>query len=195
MASGEVEDYQIMITAVLPVTLLSYHAQKHGEDVLLLWSTAQEYNNDKFIIEYSLDGLEFVYLNELRSKGDGNSIQTYQLIHRNAQLLGSKMIYYRLKQVDQNGTVNNLGIRKIIYAQDDQFTLVPNPALPEQAISIIGKDIFSVKIFDAQGRIVKALKYNLMDELEQVDVKLNGLRSGMYFVVVNNFESIKLLVE
>ena len=195
LASGEVEDYQIMITAVLPVTLLSYHAQKHGEDVLLLWSTAQEYNNDKFIIEYSLDGLEFVYLNELRSKGDGNSIQTYQLIHRNAQLLGSKMIYYRLKQVDQNGTVNNLGIRKIIYAQDDQFTLVPNPALPEQAISIIGKDIFSVKIFDAQGRIVKALKYNLMDELEQVDVKLNGLRSGMYFVVVNNFESIKLLVE
>ncbi|MBC7935469.1 MAG: T9SS type A sorting domain-containing protein [Rhizobacter sp.] len=51
--------------AVLPVTLLQFSANKTASEVILNWKTAQELNTSHFIVEKSLDAINFQYLDKV----------------------------------------------------------------------------------------------------------------------------------
>lgn len=92
---------------VLPVELNDFQAEKLNNDVEITWQTASELNNDYFVLEHSINGSAWKQINKIDGAGSTSERQTYSTLHRSAP---KRINYYRLKQVDFDGTITNHGI-------------------------------------------------------------------------------------
>jgi hypothetical protein len=102
----------------LPVHLVDYKGTCVGNRVSLKWQTAEETNNDHFVIERSVNGQPFQPAGIVASKG---SLQTY--LFEDVPLRGNNA--YRLSQVDKDGKTSILGVRSIQYEPTAPFSVRP----------------------------------------------------------------------
>ncbi|WP_426493505.1 T9SS type A sorting domain-containing protein [Hymenobacter sp. 102] len=109
----------------LPVTLVSFGARRKGSAVECSWQTAQEFNNDHFVVERSADGQYFEPLGNVAGQGTSATAHTYAFQDtRPLTAIG----YYRLRQVDTDGTETLSQLA--VVAPDTQVGLAwvsPNP--------------------------------------------------------------------
>ncbi len=103
-------------SAPFPVEYLYFTGQKRTDDILLQWETASETDNAYFIVQASLEGLNFQEVGTVSGNGTTDSKQAYDFIYDAAisstatssqaiysTATSSPAIYFRLIQVDQNG--------------------------------------------------------------------------------------------
>ncbi|WAC13506.1 glycoside hydrolase family 44 protein [Dyadobacter pollutisoli] len=104
----------------LPVNLISFSGRASSEGNVLLWSTAEEVNNEGFEVQRSLNGVMFEKIGFVAGKGTMSAQVDYQFI--DGQPLGDA--YYRLKQMDFDrkytfsktiNVKNKSGIKAIVY--------------------------------------------------------------------------------
>ena len=86
---------------VLPVELLGFYAAETTEGIRLTWVTATETNNDYFMVEYSLDAVNFIPFTSIKGAGNSYEKKVYTCIF--TENTGNNIPYFRLKQVDYNG--------------------------------------------------------------------------------------------
>jgi hypothetical protein len=112
----------LLFQGPLPIELSKFEANKRDKTVVLDWVTSSEENNDKFVIERSIDGKLFEKLNEL--KGAGNSLSTnyYNFIDENPL---SGLNYYRLRQIDFDGKSSVSDLRMVKMEADLGITVSP----------------------------------------------------------------------
>lgn len=122
----QVDDFLIRdISGILPVTLLSFTAKPEGDRVQLAWVTTMERDADRFIVERSFDLSEYVSVGEVTAKGTTNERQYYGLTDMNPR---PGMNYYRLTQIDRDGTPHEFKpVSAIIRLDEPGVTIVPNP--------------------------------------------------------------------
>ncbi|MGI4866841.1 MAG: FG-GAP-like repeat-containing protein [Janthinobacterium lividum] len=89
--------------APLPVVLTSFTGQALAAGNVLRWATASEANSDRFEVERSADGQEFVKIGQQAASGTTNASHTYQFTDAAAP---AAISYYRLRQVDFDGTTS-----------------------------------------------------------------------------------------
>jgi hypothetical protein len=87
----------------LPVEMVSFSANTNGNSVNLEWITASETNNRGFSVEKSFDGSNFTEVGFVAGKGSSSLMNKYSFTENNA---GAPVVYYRLKQVDFDGTAS-----------------------------------------------------------------------------------------
>ena len=97
------------INAILPLTLISFHAVKEKDEVHLKWETDNEINLSGFEIQRSQDASHFETIGIIQPKNN-NSRQVYQSADKKPP---KGIIYYRLKIPDQNGSIKYSEIIKI----------------------------------------------------------------------------------
>ncbi len=168
----------------LPVELASYTVAAQGDGALLAWTTAQEENNAYFLIERSTDGATYDSLATVSGSGTTNSPSAYTYV--DADLPDGKVVYYRLSQVDLDGTKVSLGVRSLTQGpQSLALSLQPNPTTGTLMVSL-GETPTSdthLEILDMQGRLVHS-----QTTLEaQTQLSLN-VPSGLYVVRVTSAE-------
>ena len=113
-------------TAPLPVTLLYFTAKPDGDRVQLAWATTQEINAGQFRVEHSLDLAEYKTVGDIVAKGTTDERQYYGLTDLNPQ---PGINYYRLKQVDRDGSTQVFKpVAATIRASEPVMTVYPNPA-------------------------------------------------------------------
>ena len=170
----------------LPVSWLSISAKKSVNSVLVDWSTASEINNNYFVVERSINNLDFISIGEVPGLGNSNSTKNYSLIDNNL-VAGAKTIYYRIRQVDFKGTST---ISKVVSVTLDEIVspilAYPNPFSKDLQLTFNSKsqDI-KIVVFDLSGREV----YNktLRTDATSTSIKLsdlNKLDNGFYMLNV-----------
>nr|WP_229254101.1 hypothetical protein [Dyadobacter sp. NIV53] len=90
------------LSGALPVTLISFRANKEGMGVSLNWSTVEEINSERFDIQHSINAKSWAIIGSVKSFGNTNVRQDYSFMHANPVNSNN---YYRLKMVDR--VVNN----------------------------------------------------------------------------------------
>ena len=91
-----------MLCSALPIELLYFSGeQKYCNQNILTWTTATETNNDHFEVERSLDAVSFKTIKEI--PGAINSLETKKYVYVDSNPEPG-INYYRLKQVDLDGT-------------------------------------------------------------------------------------------
>ncbi len=149
-------DFTAGLTAApLPVQLVSFTATAQGSTaVRLAWATASELNSARFEVERSLDGVAFSQIGQVAAAGNSPTAHTYGLT--DATLPGTGILYYRLRQVDFNGTATYSPVRSITMPYSAlELALYPNPT--HTAATLAGaKAGATVQVFDALGRLVYA---------------------------------------
>jgi len=103
---------------LLPVELTSFSAKKTGEVVEIKWGTASEINSKIFIVERSIDGINFEEILETRGAGNASESQFYQEIDF---FPNEGVNYYRLKQIDYNGAYEYFRTVAIMFSSDNKI--------------------------------------------------------------------------
>jgi uncharacterized repeat protein (TIGR01451 family) len=168
--------------APLPVTLTRFEARAQGADVLLGWTTAQEKNNDRFEVERSRNGVAFERIASVAGRGTVSTAYDYQYRDTRA---GVGTLYYRLRQVDFDGTATYSEIRTVKLAgKDGAVALYPNPAAEQATLDLtaLAAGSYSVRVLDLTGRVVREQK---AAGAQQQTLPLLGLPAGTYVVQVS----------
>ncbi len=109
-----------------------------------------ELNNAKFIIETSTEGEVFNRIGEIAGAGTTTEPQGYQFTH---QTPSAGANYYRLKQVDFDGTYAYSKVIAINAAGNDKIFAFPNPAKDQLNIQYDqSKGPGAFYLLDALGR-------------------------------------------
>jgi hypothetical protein len=98
----------------LPVEFIHFEAKSLNTHVLLSWSTASELNNHFFEVQKSISGEPFTPIAEV--SGNGTTTETHHYNFTDTEV--SPVAFYRLKQVDYDGTVSYSKIARTIYEED-----------------------------------------------------------------------------
>ena len=120
----------------LPVTYLDLKATYTPEKlVAVTWSTVSESENAYFAVERSADASSYITLGQVAGKGTISGRQTYSFTDA-TPIAGWN--YYRLRQVDHDGTASYSRAVAVLNenALDQSLTLMPNPATEQVRIKL-----------------------------------------------------------
>lgn len=163
----------------LPIELLSFTASMEANTIRLYWSTATEVNNDYFIIEKSNDdGENFAAIVKINGAGTTSSLSEYS--YTDHFLLTGQTMYYRLKQVDFDGTSTT---SKIIFLSPNlgEVKFYPNPFTDELNIQGVSDQTpIAYVVVSPQGKVStgKSKKSKLIEILKNSAPGLYYLKIG-----------------
>jgi hypothetical protein len=137
----------------LPVELISFDLYKHSNSVMLRWSTASEINNNYFTVERSSNGSEFQPIGMIDGAGNSSSVNHYEFEDKQPY---SGINYYRLVQVDYDGTATNSEIKKVDFNKELIYTVFPNPAHPNAtlAVTVPQSGEYMLTVYDIAGKML-----------------------------------------
>jgi Peptidase family M28/Secretion system C-terminal sorting domain len=190
------------MSEIVPVELLAFTASARNSGVQLLWSTASELNNLGFEIERSIDNPDnFITVGFVQGKGSSTEINYYSFTD-NPQLSGVNKLYYRLKQVDFDGTFSYSHVVNVTYDVPAEFVLsqnYPNPFNPSTKLNyFVPKESFvSIKVYDFLGREVTTLVNETKSTGSyEMTFDASDLPSGTYFytLIAENYSSTKKMI-
>ncbi|MFM9907702.1 MAG: CARDB domain-containing protein [Chitinophagaceae bacterium] len=160
----------------LPLSLLSFTAIPKQDDVLLNWITDNEVNTSHFDIEFSSDGSNFNKVGFVKAANTGGKHQ-YSFTHKSP--VGS-VVYYRLKQLDNDGKFTYSPIVKVSRKADRELVLYPNPSRQFIELkNIAPEQISDLSVLSSEGKLVLALKAT-----NQQRYDISRLKNGVYFLQV-----------
>lgn len=175
----------------LPVELMRFTAEPRGTDALLKWATASENNNDRFEVEASADGRTFRRIGQVAGHGSSSQPHEYQFVDPVIVRYVASPVYYRLRQVDADGTASYSPVRTVAVSGRPELALFPNPTTG--AATLLGAQPgTAVTVFDAVGRQVTAA---MADATGTAALVLpNGPATGVY-IVRSGTTALRLVVE
>ena len=169
----------------LPVELTSFTGSVSQNKVELNWQTATELNNQGFEIQRKLENSDWVTIGFRQGKGTTTEPTPY-FYEDDISEINSNKLYYRLKQIDFNGTFAYSDEVEVI-TQPLNFSIsqnYPNPFNPTTSINYEIPKTTNVKIevFDMLGRTVKILT-NEEKQAGRYEVEFNAtsLSSGVFY--------------
>jgi hypothetical protein len=113
----------------LPVKLTSFAATAApNRSVQLAWNTASEINNDYFEVQHSIDGNTFTALGQVAGHHTTMQASAYSFVDATPSAAATH--YYRLRQVDLDGTSTFSAVQTVALAPGSsaaQLVVAPNP--------------------------------------------------------------------
>jgi len=193
----------ILVTnnAGVPVELVSFTGQLEYDLVNLSWITATEINNQGFEIERKTAD-DWKKIGFVNGNGTTTEMQYYSFTDNIRLVNNVYKIYYRLKQIDFDGTYEYSNEVTIEISQPDSYLLkqnFPNPFNPSTIISwqLPESKFVTLKIYDVLGNEVASL-INEEKPAGNYEVEFNAtnLSSGIYYykLVAGDFIDVKKMV-
>jgi len=187
--TGDVSDKQIVLAAfennyiTLPLTLVTFYAEKQQSKVVLHWQTASEEGVQQFIIEASTDGKTFSAIGHVTATGSPNSLTNYSFTDRFPHS-GNNL--YRLRMEDMDGKRKYSNVVNVSFLENlsSPIRVYPSPArevlhvqLPEGLRGAV-----SLRIIDVQGRVVKSSSIISRGNALSTSFNIGSLPGGMYIL-------------
>ncbi len=168
-----------------PVELKSFTGKAVNENNVLTWITETENQNVGFVIQRSIDGINYDSLTFIKSKAINGFSTTridYNYLDHSAY-----SFYYRLVQIDRDGKTN---ISNIVYIDRDieNMKIFPNPVVLNN-INITfysnAEKTLELSIIDVTGNLIKRYFIEI-ERGENSQVLSLEIPAGIYLVKFEN---------
>jgi len=169
----------VSVTCSLPVNMVDLSANYNHGQTNVIWTTDLEFDNDYFEIQRSMDGLTFVTLGSVKSKGNSSGSKTYSFADP-APLSGVN--YYRIVQHDKNGKQSTSSLTSV-NVNTTIVNVKPNPFSSSFELSVHGSEVISVIITDIVGRVL--IQTNATNSIGNHKLSFGeNFDQGIYYVKV-----------
>ena len=163
---------------------LHLFAREENRAVGLNWVNNSEYRNDYFVIERSVDGIDFTELKTVDAYGyENQNVTNYE--DRDVQpALGEG--FYRIRQVFEDGSIRYSNVEKVSFDIDlTAIGLFPNPAETEVQLSLVdfaGRSA-EIQIYSPLGVLMDGVS---LDEIPETAIRFNvaDYQAGLYTITV-----------
>lgn len=157
--------------APLPVELISFTGWNQGSKNLLQWKTASEQNTNRFEVQRSIDGMNWIILGDKAAAGNSSQQITYDFTD-NYPIIGNN--YYRLKIFDNDGSfeysnVINIQLTNALF--DDFVNVYPNPTN-----GLLNVEIQATSSYNANITVFSVLGDVVNEEIKAISKGLNTLQ-------------------
>ncbi len=177
----------------LPVSLLKFQATcTESNGILINWSTASEINSDYFILMKSVDGWNWEELTRIKAAGFSNQTLFYTY---NDQSVSNGIYYYKLVQVDNDGTKDELPITWTDCNQKskEKAILYPNPTNNVYNLKIYAQQDYekaTIRMVDMTGRTIKLTNTPLQEGENHFVNYRDNLKPGIYNLIIMTGDKI-----
>jgi hypothetical protein len=182
------------IPTVLPIELTYFTSTCENNKIRIEWQTASENNNHHYEIERSENATNYETILSIPSqKGNTNQLQNY-IVYDNEP--NDIMLYYRLKQVDSDGSFSYSNIINInCHNSIEKNTIVsvyPNPTeeILNIAINTTENGRALINVYDMYSSLVKQKEITITKGNHNFDIAINDLPVGIYVVEIINNDSM-----
>jgi len=178
----------INVSGILPVELTSFSASAAKNGVNLKWETATEKNNKGFEIQRSSDKANYASIGFVEGKGTASEKSTYTYLDKNA---AQGSVYYRLKQVDYDGSYEYSKTVEVNNSIPDKYALgvnYPNPFNPVTNIqfALPVEANVTITLFNAVGEQVKVITNgSYAAGSHTLNLNASDLSSGAYIYTIS----------
>ena len=175
----------------LPIELLSFKATPVKDEIILNWTTSTEINNDIFMVERSSNAIIFEQIGSVDGAGNSSEPLNYKFCDNNPY---SKQSYYRLKQIDFDGTYSYSSIRSVYLEPINIINIYPNPANNEANI-IIGTPNninVTIEIYNSLGQTAINFSKKLEIGVTTITLNTSSLSEGAYMFRIITPENEKI---
>lgn len=174
-------------SVLLDLELTAFDAAVFGRTHSKLdWETALETDLSHFLVERTVDGVNWQPVGNVQAVGNSTTSLDYSFIDRNVYLpgTGKAIFYYRLKSIDFDGTFEFSDIRAVAFNSKDAeggLSLQPNPAFDYIEVGL-NKDVTAIydvtyQLIDVSGKVITEGRFD--NSYVKLDVK--HIATGMYF--------------
>jgi hypothetical protein len=174
--------------AAVPVEFYEFKVSRKGEDAAYIqWSTATELNNEKFLVERSIDGITYKTIATVAGAGNSVSVQNYTMLDPS---LEPRTYYYRIKQVDFDGkysysVVRILNLNSNLVAQPEIYPVPFNGDLKVK-MELDAESETELKILDLNGKTVLRKLFEGTKGTNIFNLNTTQLTYGVYFLEISN---------
>ncbi len=193
-------DREIVVTpgiGGLDLDFISIDAEWYEEfDARVLWTVANEVGNDYFRIQRSTNSRDFEYIGEVKSIGDHQEEYTYHFIDEGARELEESDLYYRVVQVDLDGSMSATSIVHLSKEGssldiDYAYEIFPNPATGDNInLTIQSPENLEekqvIRVINMNGQILAEKAVKVLNGRNTYSFDISGLPAGAYNLVLNN---------
>lgn len=174
-------------TIVLPVSWLSFIAEKQNETVVLKWQTSSEVNSDRFVVEHSTDGTRFSNIGSVTAGGNSTNVLNYSFVHQQPARGNN---FYRIRQIDIDGRSTMSDIRKIEFINRNHgFTILVNP-VSNGKLQVQFYENADAAIYNTHGQLV----WRQQVQAGSQSIELVNIAKGVYWLKVGS-ESKKFIIQ
>ena len=185
-------------TQLNPAELASFDGALQSDKVVLNWSTVSQTNNAGWRITRSVDGENFEAVGDfVQGAGTADALMDYTF--EDKELPGVDKVYYRLEQVDLDGSVSQSNVIEVLLGArmplptEFAVNVYPNPFNPSTTItySLPEAAPVTVVIYDVLGQQVRQLisqnnapgRYQV--QWDARDNQGRSVASGVYIAKIN----------
>lgn len=171
------------ISGTLPVVYETFYVTPQGANNQLSWSTSKELNNTTYVVEKSTDSRNWKQIATVAGAGTSSFLNKYGYSDKSSN---DAVVYYRIRQVDMNGTAVYSAIRSL---RNNAIGSVTNIFASSNKTVIIDfnsdvKDNVSIQLINMGGQVI------VRKEFSQASYRLvlntTSAGSGVYVVRVSD---------
>ena len=188
---GVTTEIAFEVSRIVPVELADFRAKLTADKrAALIWETKSEINNAYFNVQKSADGANWKTFTKTKATGGTTATPQYYSVFDDHLTEG--MNYYRLEQVDLDGTTEFSKVVSVVWhRQPFKVRMYPNPVgdgyltIDFESLEPSANGTWSVELIDATGRIVER-KNAVFETMHKVLIRTESLPSGVYMVRMSN---------
>ena len=171
----------------LPIEFAFFEASAvDDKHVRLEWATYTETDNAFFEIQHSIDGHTFSEVEKINGQLDSKTFLSYEMLHQIKQV-GEH--YYRIKQVNLDGSYSFSDIRVVSIKERSTFYIYPNPS--NKILSISGVEgTESILIYDMRGQLKMDVS---LSSINTKDIDISKLSVGIYLMKILSKHSTQVI--
>ncbi|WP_118975317.1 T9SS type A sorting domain-containing protein [Taibaiella koreensis] len=181
------------LSTPLPVTFSAFNVAAQGCRVLIGWQTAQEINNDYFLVERSRDGRTFDAIAKMQ--GAGNSAEPNSYSASDEQPFNGRN-YYRIQQVDKDGKRSYSGIKTAEVSCSGRDDIQIFPTVSSDDIQVRLPQRYEGAAIDLLTALGQKIVVPVDKEHLQYRLHVDRLTAGMYIIRIvkgNEIHSYKIV--
>jgi hypothetical protein len=165
---------------ITPVTFKDYNAKCNDKGTLVTWTTAMEANTSHYEIEKSVNGQDWVKIDQVAAAGNSSADRAYQYLD-----LESGRAFYRLKQVDLDGSHVYTAVASVnCEPKKTSVALFPVPAKDKITV-VINSTVAArtdLQIFDMNGKLVRRTSAQVNSGNNNFVLNVSDLPNGQYML-------------
>ncbi len=179
------------VVSGVPVEFETVYASWLGDKKInVSWKTATETNSDYFEVERSVNGENYTTIATVKAAGTSDKLNSYSV---NDILTGANTGYYRIKEVDKDGsaTLSDITLVNIKPVKNFVKGIYPNPVVAGQSINVqyvaLENGKVNIELYNCLGKKMTSVTTDAVNG--ENNIKFNPGRfvsPGIYYVVVTN---------
>lgn len=172
----------------LPVEWGTFAGTQAQHSIQLDWETYSQINFDYFEVEYAPDGRSFRPMGRVGGLTTTPEAQQYTFTHEQPQIGAN---YYRLRQVDMDGSVHYSKRIEVRFGLDatDVLSFFPNPVADRLTIGINEPSTqasrIQLEIYDLSGRVLHQSTQEMAPQQQETYLNTQRLAPGAYLLKVS----------